>query len=74
MSAGQNKPKSQDEILAAFKAEWVKEGSGVLDAWIDRDFIVYQVDLERLDPPNMPEVPFEYQGLPTVITLFAKEG
>lgn len=73
MSAEQNQPKSQDEILAAFKAEWVKDGSGVLDAWIDRDFIVWQVDLDRLDPPNMPAVPGEYQGIPTVLTLFAKD-
>lgn len=74
MSAGETQPKSQDEILADFKAEWVKEGSGVLNAWIDRDFIVWQVDLERLDPPNMPKVPGEYQGIPTVLTLFEREG
>lgn len=72
MSADQNQPKSEDQVLADFKAEWVKKDSGVLDAWIDRGFIVWQVDLDKFGTENMPKVPGEYQGIPTVLTLFEK--
>lgn len=74
MSDTQSPIKSPEEILAEFKAEWVnKEGAGVLDAWLDDGWIKYHLDPEVMMSPDRVRVPFEYQGISTVLTLFPRE-
>lgn len=65
-------PVDEQAALEAFKAEFVKPGSHVLDAWLSRGFIQYQVDPDQF-AANMGKVPFEYMGVPTIITLFPRE-
>lgn len=62
----------EEAALKAFKAEFVKPGSHVLDAWLSRGFIQYHVDPDQF-AANMGKVPFEYMGVPTIITLFPKD-
>lgn len=74
--------KSNDEILADFKAEWVTpDNRGVVDAWIvgagDDTFIQYQLSLDVADTAaetgKLPEVPHMYQGIATLITWFPRD-
>ena len=65
-------PVDEEAALKAFKAEFVKPGSHVLDAWLSRGFIEYHVDPDQF-AANMGKVPFEYMGVPTIITLFPRE-
>jgi hypothetical protein len=75
--------KSHDAVLAEFRAEFVKPGSGVIDAWLtgagDDTFIQYQLDAEvatsRVETAGrLSAVPHEYQGLPTIITWFPRQS
>lgn len=67
------------KVVENFKAEFVKEGSLVLDAWYDNGFIKVYVDPMRLGDADAQEelrsvpAPGEYQGLPTVLTLFPRD-
>lgn len=65
-------PVDEEAALKAFQAEFVKPGSHVLDAWLSRGFIQYHVDPD-LFAANMGKVPFEYMGVPTIVTLFPRE-
>jgi hypothetical protein len=65
-------PIDYDAALAAFRAEYIKDGSHVLDAWLDGDFIKYYVDPE-LFAANLGKVKFEYMGVSTVVTLFERD-
>lgn len=65
-------PIDEEAALKAFKAEFVTPGSHVLDAWLSRGFIQYQIDPDKM-VENLGKVPFEYMGVPTVITLFPRE-
>lgn len=78
----QNKqPVSLDEAITAFKAEFVTEGSIVLDAWAEGEFIQVYVDAMRMTDEDMnpsPELakipaPGEYKGHPTMLTLFPQD-
>jgi hypothetical protein len=66
---------SNDAKLAAFKAEWVKPGSGIKDAWVEfkngENWLVYQLDAEQITD-KLPGVPAEYDGLTTIITWFPR--
>jgi len=66
-----------DATVAAFKAEFVKEGSLVLDAWWNRGFIVVYINglemADRQEELSKVPAPGEYQGLPTVLTLFPRQ-
>ncbi len=66
-----------DETLAAFRAEFIKPNSGVVDAWTSgqdaNTVIVYQLSTTVADTNVMPNVPASYGDLPTVITWFARE-
>lgn len=65
-----------DAALAAFRAEYVKDGSHVLDAWLegpdDDRWIRYHVDPEQF-ADNLGKVPHEYMGVSTILTLFARD-
>lgn len=69
------------KVVENFKAEFVKEGGLVLGAWYDEasGFLVVHIDGLRMADADVQEefakvpAPGEYQGLPTVITLFPKE-
>ncbi|CAN5231844.1 hypothetical protein BH11CYA1_BH11CYA1_35740 [soil metagenome] len=71
-SAANATPVDEEGALKAFKAEFVKDGSYVLDAWLDRGFIQYQINPELL-AENLGKMPFEYMGVPTVLTLFPRQ-
>jgi len=81
MSTKENTPEKIDleAAVAAFKQEFVKEGSIVLDAWADGEFIVVYVDYLNFDETGIPEkmkdvpAPGEYKGHPTVLTLFPRD-
>lgn len=66
-------PAPKADVLAAFRAEYIKPNSGVLDAWLVGEgadtAIMYQLD------PNAErhDVPFSFQNLPTIITWFPRE-
>ena len=69
------------KVVENFKAEFVKEGGIVLGAWYDEGspFLVVYIDPMRMaDDDAQAELrtvpaPAEYQGLPTVLTLFPRE-
>lgn len=67
------------EAVEAFKAEFVKEGAIVLDAWFDGEFIVVYVDMLGFEVEEMAEklqavpAPGEYLGHPTMLTVFPRE-
>jgi hypothetical protein len=74
--------KSHDAILARFREEFVKPGSGVVDAWLtgagDDTFIQYQLDPEAAmgkveTAGRLSEVPHVYEGLSTIITWFPRQ-
>lgn len=73
---------SLDEAVEAFKAEFVTEGSIVLDAWAEGEFIQVYIDGMRMTDEDMnpnPELdsipaPGEYKGHPTMLVLFPREG
>jgi hypothetical protein len=69
------------KVVENFKAEFIKDGGIVLGAWFDEGskFLVVYVDPMRLSDEGVQEellkvpAPGEYQGLPTVLTLFPRE-
>jgi len=67
---------SEDSIVTAFKAEWMKPDGFILDAWIEERgedrFLMYQLNPD-MDMSDLGKVPGEFQGLPTVITWFPRD-
>ncbi len=69
------------KVVENFKAEFMKEGSLVLGAWYDENtkFLVVHIDPLRMGDDDVQEerraipAPGEYQGLPTVLTLFPRD-
>jgi len=59
-------------VLEAFRAEYVKDGSHVLDAWLEDDAIKYHVDPEQF-ANNLGKIPHEFKGVDTRLTLFPRD-
>lgn len=62
------------KVVENFKIEFVGKGV-VVDVWFDGDskFLIYQVTTDIVPLENCAIIPTEYQGLPTVLTLFPRE-
>lgn len=69
------------KVVENFIAEFVKDGGIVLGAWFDErtKFLVVHIDPIRMGEEDGQKelltipAPGEYQGLPTVLTLFPRE-
>lgn len=64
-----------DAIVVAFKAEWLKGDTGVLDAWYDHsaDTIKCMVDITHISQSGvLPGVQKRYRGKRTEVTIFGR--
>jgi len=67
------------QVVENFKKEFIKDGGIVLGAWYDEasGFLVVHIDpmrmVEEQEELSKVPAPGEYQGLPTVLTLFPQD-
>ncbi len=61
-------------IVGEFRNEWLKKGSGVLDAWYDQsdDAIKCLVDIGQVSQGKLPGVQKHYRGKRTELTIFGR--
>lgn len=64
----------EEAVLARFKEKYCVEGSIVLDAWVKEGFIQYYIAPDSLMSILNSQIPGEFEGLPTLVTVFPRHS